>query len=74
MNKLREKFSESFPHYSNEHFIDQCEQITDDFSVALLVWLVRIDPKDVEKEIDYNQSDEIVAKELQKYFKDNIYK
>jgi len=39
MNKLREKFQTYVELYKEEYLAEQCEQITDDFSVKLLDWL-----------------------------------
>jgi len=73
MNKLREKFKNAFPYSPSSHF-DECEQITDDFTVKLLIWMVNIKPNNENlKHIDFEKGDEYVAKELQQYFKDNIY-
>lgn len=69
MNKLREKFKESFPYSSNREF-DLLEQITDDFTIKLLIWTANSEPIE---SIDYNKSDVEVATELLTYFKENVY-
>lgn len=70
MNKLREKFKMYIDLYKEEYLAEQLEQITDDFSVKLLIWTANSEPI---KSIDYTKSDVDVATELQQYFKDNIY-
>jgi len=79
MSKLREKF---IP-YTLENPLDVsrsgeanaiiCEQITDDFSVKLLIWCVKLKNGQLGDKIDFTKSDEEIAQELQQYFKENIY-
>jgi len=74
MNKLREKFDKELDSifYENDNFLskkvemasEQCEQITDDFSVKFVVWLDK-NKKELKKEI--------IIEELQTYFKENVY-
>lgn len=89
MNKLREKFEKEkvlvFGCEENNgnpclihntmasRSIDKLEQITDDFSVKLLIWMANLKEDSLDKEIDFTQSDEKIATELQQYFKENIY-
>jgi len=72
MNKLREKFVNTLLEVDK---IDgtECEQITDDFSVKLLIWLNRLKKGQLSSEIDFTKSEEEVSEQLQQYFKDNIY-
>jgi len=64
MNKLREKFQDADNRSMiKSTFLDKLEQITDDFSVKLLIWIAN--SENTIDSIDYNQSDEIVATELQ---------
>jgi len=72
MNKLREKFKNAFPYSPSIHF-DECEQITDDFTIAFAIWLTNAKPSNIDLKIDYTQKDEIVATELLTYFKENVY-
>jgi len=60
MNKLREKFGNEINISGVDLLPEQCEQITDDFSVKFAMWLVK-------------GTDEKTYIELQQYFKDNIY-
>jgi len=66
MNKLREKFLNLIvkTHITPIEQSEQCEQITDDFSVKLIKWYDNLTDEDL-KNFSYT--------ELQQYFKENIY-
>jgi len=66
MSKLREKFLNLIvkTHITPIEQSEQCEQITDDFSVKLLKWYDNLKDESL-IELSYT--------ELQQYFKDNIY-
>jgi len=65
MNKLIEKFIKTYRKvFSVENLADECEQITDDFSVKFALWLY---------ENCYKLPTISATQELQQYFKDNIY-
>lgn len=70
MSKLREKFGNVILNHDHNK---QCEQITDDFSAKLLLWMGNLKENSLNDEIDINQSKENIAKQLQQYFKNNIY-
>jgi len=53
--------------------IEQLEQITDDFSVALLIWMSNLDPDSLDIDIDISKNIKEAATELQQHFKTNIY-
>jgi hypothetical protein len=64
MNKLREKFDWYLSGGENCPESDQCEQITDDFSVKFVKWY------NVSK---YDFPNEMTIEEKQQYFKENVY-
>ena len=72
MNKLREKFKKAFPYSPSSHF-DELEQITDDFSVALLIWMINLDVDSLGIYVDTTKDIKEIATKLQQYFKENIY-
>lgn len=47
--------------------------LIDDFSVKLLIWMANLKEDSLDKEIDFTQSDEKIATELQQYFKTQYY-
>lgn len=60
--------------YNNLELAKKLEQITDDFTIKLMVWMVNIKPNNENlKHIDYEKGDEYVATELLTYFKENVY-
>lgn len=63
MNKLREKF---YKKLGIDCLTEQCEEITDDFSVKFYDWTLS------DKGIGYAMSLKTTT-ELQQYFKENIY-
>jgi len=76
MNKLREKFSKARTDTqfdSGVKFEEQCEQITDDFSVKFFHWMHTEEAEMQIEKLDTLQSDIELTTELQKYFKENIY-
>jgi len=67
MNKLREKFKTKVSINTigeSERFAIQCEQITDDFTVAFYEWRSTSFMKNI---------DQYTTKELLQHFKENIY-
>jgi hypothetical protein len=64
MNKLREKFDWYLSGGENCPESEQCEQITDDFSVKFVKWY------NVSK---YDFPNEMTIEEKQQYFKENVY-
>jgi len=64
MNKLREKFKTYVELYKEEYLAEQCEQITDDFTVKFFKWC------NVAK---YELPNEMSVEEKLQYFKNNIY-
>jgi len=74
MNKLREKFEHEILTGDELYFITlQCEQITDDFSIKLLIWLAGLKNGQLSNEIDFEKDVEEVSAQLQQYFKENVY-
>jgi len=74
MSNLREKFRMYIDIYNEEDASEQCEQITDDFSVSLIDWMYSNSIyigngkyRVIQNENYFN------SQELQQYFKDNIY-
>jgi len=64
MNKLREKFQTYIELYKEEYLSEQCEQITDDFTLKFFKWC------NVAK---YEFPNEMSLEEKVQYFKKNIY-
>ena len=76
MNKLRENFKTKVSINTigeSERFAIQCEQITDDFSVELLIWMINVDVYSLGIYVDTTKDIKEIATKLQQYFKENIY-
>jgi ribosome-associated translation inhibitor RaiA len=69
MNKLREKIKNLG--YADTH--GKLEQITDDFSVELLIWMRNVDVDSLGIDVDATKGIKEIATKLQQYFKENIY-
>jgi len=74
MSKLREKFDLKINRYKEEHLSEQCEQITDDFSVKFAEWMDKECRKSHSHALRYWLLGELkTTQELLQIFKDKYY-